>query len=38
MLIDAHEDLPIQTIEMIFKESLSYYKICLIKTKQTPIK
>jgi hypothetical protein len=38
MLLDTHEDLPIQTIEMILKEALSFYKMGVIITKQTPIK
>ena len=38
MLLDAHQDLPIQTIEMILKEALSLYKTGVIKTKQTPTK
>ena len=38
MLLDAHRDLPIQTIEMILKEALSLYRTGVIKTKQTPIK
>jgi hypothetical protein len=38
MLLDAHQDLPIQTIEMILKEALSLYKTGVIKTKQTTTK
>jgi hypothetical protein len=38
MLLDIHEDLPIQTIELILKEALLYYKNGVIKTKQPLIK
>ena len=38
MLFDAHQDLPIQTIEMILQEALLLYKTGVIKTKEKPNK